>query len=170
MKKINIPWVFKTMKSPIGTLTIIASDSGLKAIMFEGEAKNLKDVYLNIKSDNNHNLLKEAEKQLAEYFSKKRTSFDLPLDPEGTEFQKKTWEILSKIPYGQTISYSEQAKLIGDVKKTRAVGMANSKNPLAIAIPCHRVIGKNGTLTGYAGGINKKKFLLNLEGVEKQIL
>ena len=107
---------------------------------------------------------------MAEYFSKKRTSFDLPLDPEGTEFQKKTWEILSKIPYGQTISYSEQAKLIGDVKKTRAVGMANSKNPLAIAIPCHRVIGKNGTLTGYAGGINKKKFLLNLEGVEKQIL
>ena len=170
MKKINKPWVFKTMKSPIGTLTIIASDSGLKAIMFEGEAKNLKEDYLNIKSDNNHNLLKEAEKQLAEYFSKKRTSFDLPLDPEGTKFQKKTWEILSKIPYGQTISYSEQAKLIGDIKKTRAVGMANSKNPLAIAIPCHRVIGKNGTLTGYAGGIDKKKFLLNLEGVEKQIL
>ncbi|MEP9412128.1 MAG: methylated-DNA--[protein]-cysteine S-methyltransferase [Candidatus Brocadia sp.] len=155
------------MESPIGTLMIIASDSGLKAIMFEEEAKNLRDVYLNIKSDNNHKLLRETEKQLNEYFAKKRSSFDLPLDPEGTSFQKKAWEILSKIPYGRTISYSKQAELLGNIKKTRAVGMANSKNPLAIIIPCHRVIGKNGTLTGYTGGMDKKMFLLSLEGIEK---
>ncbi len=163
MKKVHEPCFFKALKSPIGTLIIVAANSGLKEILFQKEAKNWKDAYLNLKAGKNYELLKKAKKQLTEYFEKKRRVFNLPLAPEGTEFQKKTWKALLKIPYGRTISYSEQAKKIGNTKKARAVGAANGKNPIAIVLPCHRVIGKNGTLTGYTGGIDKKLFLLSLE-------
>lgn len=108
-------------------------------------------------------VLKEAATQLQEYFTRKRTEFNLPLAPEGTPFQQKVWNALREIPFGETRSYGEIAKRIGNSKASRAVGMANNKNPLAILIPCHRVIGANGSLVGYAGGIEIKKFLLHLE-------
>ncbi|MBD7909916.1 methylated-DNA--[protein]-cysteine S-methyltransferase [Clostridium cibarium] len=108
-------------------------------------------------------LLKKAVKELNEYFEGKRSSFDLPLEPGGTEFQKKVWEALIEIPCGETRSYGEIAKVIGNEKAARAVGMANNKNPIMIIIPCHRVIGANGSLVGYAGGLNIKEKLLELE-------
>jgi len=108
-------------------------------------------------------LLKEAIKQLSEYFGKKRKIFDLPLSLHGTEFQIKVWEELRKIPFGETYSYAKLAAAIGNPKACRAVGMANNKNPIAIIIPCHRVIGRDGSLTGYAGGLEIKKNLLELE-------
>jgi len=101
--------------------------------------------------------------QLNEYFTGKRTEFDLPLAPDGTEFQKKVWAALKQIPYGQTRSYKDIAKAVGNEKATRAVGMANNKNPIAIVIPCHRVVGADGSLVGYAGGLDMKKSLLELE-------
>ncbi|SFD23500.1 methylated-DNA--[protein]-cysteine S-methyltransferase [Clostridium uliginosum] len=108
-------------------------------------------------------LLKEAIKQINEYLDGKRTSFDLPLASDGTEFQKKVWNALKEIPCGETRSYGEIAKIIGNEKASRAVGMANNKNPILIIVPCHRVIGANGKLVGYAGGIGVKEYLLNLE-------
>ncbi|MCL2808440.1 MAG: methylated-DNA--[protein]-cysteine S-methyltransferase [Treponema sp.] len=108
-------------------------------------------------------LIKETAKQLDEYFNGKRKVFDLPLNANGTEFQKKVWQALQTIPYGQTCNYERIAVLIGKPKACRAVGMANNKNPIAIIIPCHRVIGKDGKLTGYAGGLELKQKLLQLE-------
>jgi methylated-DNA-[protein]-cysteine S-methyltransferase len=108
-------------------------------------------------------LLQEAEKQLREYFDGRRKQFDLPLHPEGTEFQKKVWQALLTIPYGETRTYKEVAELVGNVNATRAVGGANNKNPLGIVVPCHRVIGANGKLVGYAGGVECKAYLLHLE-------
>ena len=105
----------------------------------------------------------ETQKQLKEYFSMKRKIFDLPLVLNGTEFQKKAWKQLLKIHYGKTISYGEQAERIGDAKKARAVGAANARNPISIVVPCHRIIAKNGDLTGFGGGLDNKKFLINLE-------
>lgn len=108
-------------------------------------------------------LIKKTYLELAEYFNGKRQIFDVPLSPEGTPFQKKVWEELKKIPYGQTATYKEIAKGIDNEKACRAVGMANNKNPIAIIIPCHRVIGSNGSLTGYAGGLTVKNKLLQIE-------
>ena len=108
-------------------------------------------------------LMKKAIKEIKEYLDGKRNSFDLPLAPEGTEFQKKGWNVLKEIPYGETRSYGEIAKIIGNEKASRAVGMANNRNPIMIMIPCHRVIGANGKLVGYAGGLDVKEKLLNME-------
>lgn len=107
--------------------------------------------------------LQECVQQLNAYFSKERTSFDLKLNPKGTAFQQKVWKALLDVPYGKTRSYLEQSKHLGDVKAIRAVASANGKNPLWIVIPCHRIIGSNGSLTGYAGGLWRKKWLLELE-------
>lgn len=112
--------------------------------------------------------LEDAVYQLNEYFEGKRQNFDLLLNPEGTEFQKKVWAALLEIPFGKTISYLELSKNLGDVKAIRAVASANGKNPLWIIIPCHRVIGSDGSLTGYAGGLHRKKWLLNHESPSKQ--
>jgi len=108
-------------------------------------------------------LLKEAHKQIAEYLKGQRKSFDLPLSPSGTEFQQKVWKALTSIPYGTTVSYKDIAGKIGNEKACRAVGMANNRNPIALIIPCHRVIGKNGKLIGYGGGLDIKEYLLKLE-------
>lgn len=108
-------------------------------------------------------VLMKAKAQLAEYFAGKRKSFDLPLKPEGTPFQQSVWRALREIPYGETATYGQIAERIGNRKACRAVGMANNRNPIAIIIPCHRVIGAGGSLTGYAGGLDKKEFLLELE-------
>ena len=104
-----------------------------------------------------------AKKQLAEYFQGERREFELPLTPRGTPFQKRVWEELSRIPYGETVSYGEIARRVGDAKACRAVGLANGRNPISIVVPCHRVIGASGKLTGYGGGLDRKRFLLQFE-------
>jgi methylated-DNA-[protein]-cysteine S-methyltransferase len=108
-------------------------------------------------------VLDAAQRQLLEYFDGRRTTFDLELDPVGTEFQLSAWRVLSGIPYGTTISYADQARALGDVRKARAVGGANGRNPIPIIVPCHRVIGSDGSLTGFAAGTDIKKFLLDFE-------
>ncbi len=147
---------YTRIPSPVGEITLIASDEALQAVLFSVAAPHAtKSV--------DHPVLKKTARQLQEYFEGSRKDFDLPLAPEGTIFQKKAWSQLLKIPYGKTISYGEQAERLGDSRKARAVGTANSQNPISIIIPCHRVIGKNGALTGYAGGLSVKKFLLEFE-------
>ena len=142
----------------IGRIAIEENGIGITRIYFVN-----KDMQEEIREKKETVLLKEAIKRLNEYFDGKRNSFDLPLAPEGTEFQNKVWNALKEIPLGETRSYGEIATTIGNKKASRAVGMANNKNPIMIMIPCHRVIGSNGKLVGYAGGIDVKEKLLNLE-------
>lgn len=155
-------YVYKNVKTPVGTLKLIGSDKGLAAILWEDD-KPARVRAQNPVEDNNHPVLTEAEKQLKEYFDGKRTSFALDLDFDGTPFQKKVWQALLKIPFGQTRSYGDIARSIGNEKAVRAVGAANGKNPISIIAPCHRVIGTNGKLTGFAGGLKVKEFLLDHE-------
>ena len=141
--------------SPLGNLKITAGDQGISGIAYTEEAVCSTD----------DPLLKKAEVQLKEYFEGRRKEFALPLDLKGTEFQKRVWQALLEIPWGETRSYSEIAAAAGNAKAVRAAGMANHVNPVVIVVPCHRVIGKNGSLTGYGGGLERKQFLLNLEAV-----
>jgi len=142
-------------KTPIGLATIIGNTNGISSItVSDNEADFNAEVA---------DCLKECVQQLTEYFAKERTCFDLKLNPKGTEFQQKVWKALLDVPYGKTRSYLEQSKHLGDVKAIRAVASANGKNPLWIVIPCHRIIGSDGSLTGYAGGLWRKKWLLELE-------
>lgn len=154
--------VSKTMQSPVGLLTLVASDHGLAAVLWEND--DPKRVRLGpIEARPDHPLLLEAERQLNDYFAGKLERFSLPLDFAGTEFQKKVWAALVAIPFGETRSYSQIAKEIGHPGAVRAVGAANGKNPISIIAPCHRVIGTNGKLTGFAGGLEAKAFLLGIE-------
>ena len=141
--------------SPVGILEIKASNKALISV-------NLKKDYKAFTSSNNP-VIKETIKQLSEYFEGKRRTFDIPLSPEGTEFQKKVWKELLCIPYGKTISYANLAEAVGNPKASRAVGSANGKNPIPIIIPCHRVIASDKGLGGYAYGLPVKKYLLELE-------
>jgi methylated-DNA-[protein]-cysteine S-methyltransferase len=150
-----------TMSSPIGELTIVSSDTGITAIYMETHPYTPTAISTAAASPH----LAEAERQLGEYFAGERTHFDLPLAPSGTPFQRAVWEALRTIPHGETRSYAEIALQIGNPKGVRAVGLANGRNPISIVVPCHRVIGKNGTLTGYGGGLDRKRTLLELEGV-----
>ncbi len=151
---------YKTIPSPVGPLCLVASEKGLAAIEF-GPMPGKTDVPPEPNETNPH--LLRAEKQLGEYFAGKRREFDLKLDLRGTIFQLKAWKELRKIPYGETISYGEQARRVGDPKKARAMGMANGRNPIPIIVPCHRVIGESGALTGFSGGLHNKTFLLTHE-------
>lgn len=149
--------------SPCGFLTLTASDDALLGVAFEN---NRGDVHLGVDSTvraPEHPILAAAAKQLAEYFAGTRKDFTLPLSPRGTKFQMSAWKALQAIPYGATRSYLEQAMMVGGKNHTRAVGGANGKNPIAIIIPCHRVIGKSGELTGFGGGLAVKARLLELE-------
>jgi methylated-DNA-[protein]-cysteine S-methyltransferase len=142
--------------SPIGPLGLVASDSGLRAVLFDGRR---------LSPDGRSPVFDEAEHQLDAYFAGERTTFDLPLELEGTDFQRRCWLALATIPYGQTVSYGEQARRIGlGHDRARAVGAANGQNPLPIVLPCHRVIGIDGSLTGFGGGLDVKRFLLEHEG------
>lgn len=140
----------------IGKLTLVADEESVKEIRFGWEIKEGE-------KEENHPLLQWTRRELEEYFQGKRKEFSLPLKPDGTEFQKKVWKALTEIPYGETRTYGEVAAAVGNDKASRAVGMANHCNPIPVIIPCHRVIGKNGKLTGYAGGLEKKTALLDLE-------
>lgn len=155
-------YVSSTMSSPVGVLTLIASDKGLAAVLWENDATERVKVRASDKSDK-HPMIVTAKAQLKEYFAGKRESFDVPLDMQGTEFQKKVWKQLLNIPFGETRSYGELARKIGNINASRAVGAANGKNPLSIIVPCHRVIGASGKLTGFAGGLEAKAHLLGLE-------
>ncbi len=151
---------YSHMDTPIGTL-LIAGDTAIRRIHFpvNGKPAQPEREWTELKN----RVIAEAIRQLKEYFARKRADFDLPLDPAGTEFQRAVWRQLREIPYGQTISYGELAKRVGNPKASRAVGAANRSNPIPIVIPCHRVIGANGKLTGFGGGLPAKERLLALE-------
>jgi len=146
-------------ESPIGRIEISGDEKGISSVEFFEDRKNIS---------RNTGHLKNCLKQLDEYFSGKRKSFSLKLNLKGTEFQKKVWKVLLKIPFGETVSYLDVAKGIGNEKAVRAVGNANNKNNISIIIPCHRVIGSNGKLIGYGGGLWRKKWLIDFENGCKQ--
>ena len=153
---------FIDMSSPVGRLKLVANSQALVAVMWENEQpKCLGSKQLLPCAD--HPILLATQKQLSEYFAGQRQHFDLPLTFEGTEFQQKVWQALLSIPFAETRSYRDIAAQIGNVKAVRAVGAANGKNPISIIAPCHRVIGANGQLVGFAGGLNNKHILLQLE-------
>ena len=142
--------------SPIGPLGLLASDVALQGVVFDGRR---------IRSEGSASVLDEAARQLTAYFEGDLVTFDLPLELHGTDFQRQCWVALASIPYGQTVSYGEQARRLGlGSDKARAVGNANGANPLPIVLPCHRVIGADGSLTGFGGGLHVKRFLLEHEG------
>ncbi len=147
------------IKTPLGFAELVGDENGLASITVFDEER-LTDIIPEV--------LEDAAHQLNEYFEGNRMEFNLVLNPEGTDFQKRVWDALQQIPYGKTLSYLELSKILGDVKAIRAVASANGKNPLWIVIPCHRVIGSNGDLTGYAGGLHRKKWLLEHESPYKQ--
>jgi methylated-DNA-[protein]-cysteine S-methyltransferase len=161
--EINMNYTYKTMESPVGELKLVASGHGLAGILWENDKKWHVQQVKSAKEDSTNPVLLEAERQIGEYFAGSRTSFTLPLDFTGTDFNKKVWEALLTIPYGKTRSYGEIAKQIGKPRAAREVGGANARNPIPIVVPCHRVIGANGKLTGFAGGLDTKAYLLSLE-------
>ena len=162
-------YVSKIVDSPVGKLTLVATDEGLAGILWENDPP--RRVRLNVESeDHTHPVLIETERQLQEYFAGRRKSFALRLDLVGTAFQRRVWSALLTIPFGETRSYGEIARQIGNPGAVRAVGAANGRNPVSIVAPCHRVIGSTGKLTGFAGGLDAKARLLALEGVNTPTL
>jgi methylated-DNA-[protein]-cysteine S-methyltransferase len=153
---------FSYMQTPVGPLLIAADDEGLRAIEFQPNRHPVaRDAGWR---EGDHPLIDLARRQLDEYFAGTRRTFDLPLAPHGTDFQRVVWFELARIPYGGTLSYSELAVRVGRPSAVRAVGAANGRNPLPIVLPCHRVIGADGSLTGFGGGLPMKRFLLEHEG------
>jgi methylated-DNA-[protein]-cysteine S-methyltransferase len=171
----------RTMRTPIGALELVAGPAGLRAVLWPGEdgSRVTRAVGPTARPELSHGagapapepsagsraeaLLDAAQAQLAEYFAGTRRQFDLALDPAGTDFQLRAWNALRTIPYGQTISYGQQAAEIGEPTAARAVGAANGRNPLSIVVPCHRVVASSGALTGFAGGLDTKAWLLDHE-------
>ena len=154
--------VYKRMASPVGVLTLVATDDGLAAILWENDRDGRVPLNL-VAEDDRHPVLLEAERQLNDYFAGRRTRFDLPLDVSGTPFQRRVWDALASIPFGETRSYAAIARAVGSPSAMRAVGAASGRNPVSIVTPCHRVIGSSGALTGFAGGLAVKTRLLQLE-------
>ena len=162
------------IETPLGIMTIIASDSGLSFLEFSQDNPSEFEEALPANSyrilDKENEITKLTKIQLQEYFDRKRTCFDIPLDFIGTDFQKKVWESLLQIEFGKLSSYEDQSKMIGNPLAIRAMAHANGQNKIAIVVPCHRVIGKDGSMTGYAGGIWRKEWLLDHEGSVKKSL
>lgn len=157
---------FMYMPSPVGRLKLVATDSALVAVIWDNEnPRRVRQAELVEQLD--HPILLDAQQQLNEYFQGQRQTFELPLDFEGTEFQKKVWQALLNIPFGETRSYRQIAEQVGSPKAVRAVGAANGQNPISIIAPCHRVIGSGGKLVGFAGGLDNKEILLKLEQQQK---
>ena len=150
-------------KTPVGELTLVASDRGLRAILWPDSPINGKSITVRPRPKPDHPILRSAAKQLDEYFAGTRTRFDLPLDLEGTRFQLAAWQSLADIPFGATTTYGRQAAALGTPTASRAVGAANGANPVCIVLPCHRVIGADGSLTGFGGGLHIKQWLLDHE-------
>jgi methylated-DNA-[protein]-cysteine S-methyltransferase len=152
--------VYTVADSPVGELTLVGDGAALTAIYFPDHARRPGGQTFGFRDDE---AFDAARDQLAEYFAGARTTFDLPLAPRGNDFQRKVWRLLTTIPYGQTRSYGQLAAQLGDPGLARAVGAANGRNPISIVVPCHRVVGHDGALTGYAGGLARKAYLLELE-------
>lgn len=159
-------YFYTILESPVGEITLIADDKSLCAIYWPNQEPDATK-FPNLEKNDSSKVLKSALRQLNDYFIGKRTEFDLPLRPVGTKFQEQVWKALTKIAYGDTVSYGDIASDINNPKAVRAVGAAIGKNPISIIIPCHRVIGSDGKLTGFAGGLSTKEFLLNLENQAK---
>jgi methylated-DNA-[protein]-cysteine S-methyltransferase len=162
----------RTLKSPVGTITVCCSDRGVRSVSLSANDKtnrrNGASAPLGRAKMRGEQLAQQAAQELTEYLAGRRTEFTVPLDLQGTAFQKQVWKALLEIPYGETRSYGEIARRVGRPGAARAVGMANHYNPAGIIVPCHRVIGSDGSLTGYAGGLNKKSKLLRLEQQKRQ--
>lgn len=158
----------RIIDSPVGRLRLVASEQGLAAILWPNDSPRRVPLSEVTMSDD-HPILLETERQLREYFAGQRKEFSLPLDFRGTEFQRRVWSALLTIPFGETRSYAQIAQQIGCPAAVRAVGAANGKNPLSIVAPCHRVLGSNGKLTGFAGGLEAKAQLLSLERHEAML-
>ena len=158
MRSHELHWTIH--ESPVGPLTLIAGERALTGVHFEGYAHGLAPA----RRDPEAPPLAAAAAQLDEYFAGERRAFDLELELEGTEFQLAVWDALLRIPFGETLSYGELARRLGRPERVRAVGAANGRNPVSIVVPCHRVIGADGSLTGYGGGLDRKRALLALEG------
>ncbi len=150
----------KTIHTPLGEVTLVNRDGKLAALYLADHARMPDPATLGEATDTGFD---EAERQLAEYFAGTRISFELDTDPQGTEFQKRVWTLLAQIPHGHTTTYAQLAERLGSKALVRAVGAANARNPLCIIVPCHRVLGSDGSLTGYAGGLDAKRALLALE-------
>jgi methylated-DNA-[protein]-cysteine S-methyltransferase len=148
--------------SPVGIMTVVVSDDGVRALLWPNDDPDRIRV-AGAAPGAGHPVIEQVCRELAEYFAGTRTSFDVALDPVGTDFQRRAWLALRSIPYGETVSYGEQAARMGDRKKARAVGAANGKNPISIIVPCHRVVGSDGSLIGFAAGVDTKRFLLDHE-------
>ncbi|RZU42164.1 methylated-DNA--[protein]-cysteine S-methyltransferase [Edaphobacter modestus] len=155
---------YKFMNSPVGNLKLVASDQGLVAILWEDDTPRRVPLLEDLIEDPNNIMLARTEQQLREYFAGERKSFSMPLDMRGTPFQKSVWQALQAILFGETRTYGDLARQLGNPTATRAVGAANGRNPVSIVVPCHRVIGASGKLTGFAGGLAVKAHLLGLEG------
>jgi methylated-DNA-[protein]-cysteine S-methyltransferase len=151
------------LDSPIGPLTIVAEDGAITALYMDMQRHAPGAEAFGLPGDPGDEPFATAARQLDAYFAGQLTDFDLPLAPAGTDFQRRVWDGLRAIPYGQTVSYGELARRVGNPAASRAVGLANGRNPIAIVVPCHRVIGTDGSLTGYGGGLDRKRFLLALE-------
>ena len=162
-------FVHTFMSSPVGRLTLVAGGAGLAAILWEHDRPGRVRLPV-VAEEPTHPVLVETERQLAEYFAGDRTAFTLPLDMHGTPFQRSVWLALLTIPFGETRTYGQIARQIGSPDAVRAVGAANGRNPLSIVAPCHRVIGATGHLTGFAGGLAAKAYLLDLEGARRSPL
>jgi methylated-DNA-[protein]-cysteine S-methyltransferase len=164
-----MPIVFDTIPSPVGALLISADGEGLTGVSFEEERhpRRRTDDWIDVADATGRavEILRETRRQLEEYFVGERREFDLPLAVVGTPFQRMVWEQLRRIPFGEAISYLELARRLGSAKAVRAVGGANGRNPIPIIVPCHRVLGADGSLTGFGGGIERKRWLLHHEGV-----
>ena len=156
------PYFYKKINSPLGNLYLVTDDTHLRAVIYEKKLKHFEQL-MSLATPLDNSLINLIELQHVQYFAQERKIFDLPLFYEGTVFQVKCWDSLLQIPYGTTISYAEQAESIENSKAVRAIGHANSLNPISIIIPCHRVIGKSGKLVGYGGGLYSKEYLISLE-------
>lgn len=163
LKQLSGETIRKDIDSPVGSLTLLASDAGLQAVLWEPHRALIGEAIDGVEGDEGHSVIVETERQLGEYFEGERMDFDVPLDLQGTDFQKRVWEQLLEISYGETRSYGDLARALGDPQMAQAVGAANGNNPVSIIVPCHRVVGASGALTGYAGGVDVKAKLLALE-------
>ena len=164
-----MPYRYDLYDSPQGQILLAASDAGIAGVYFQGQKYFPKDDAQWCR-DGNNEFLRQARRELAEYFAGRRKRFDVALDPAGTPFQKAVWRAISGVPYGETISYGELARRAGAAGRARAAGAATGRNPIGIIVPCHRIVGADGSLTGYAGGLARKRALLALEAGEIALL
>ena len=158
----------KQLDSPIGRLRLVATDEGLSRLLFDQQVGENQDSDGDSAESDDHPVLVAATAQLEEYFAGERREFDIPLDLTGTDFQRAAWSALACVPFGETRSYRQQAEAIGRPKAVRAIGAANGRNPVPIVLPCHRIVGSDGSLTGYGGGLPIKEYLLNHEQAQSQ--